>query len=164
MKKLIFLLLITTTAFSQLRTAVVKSVYDSDSYYVTINGVFTEIRLINADAPEVANKYTKKEAQPYALIAKDSVSKYLKGKSVKVRLHGTDKYKRTLAEVYVKVGKKYRALSYMLIAKGWGWVNTDYVKKSKLLRILNSKQVKAKKLKLGLWALENPIEPREWRK
>ena len=138
-----------------------KYVQDADSYGVTINGVFADIRLINADAPEIANKYTNKEAQPFGLMAKDSVAKYLKGKSVKVKLYGTDKYKRTLAEVYVKEGLfKNKSLSNLLIEKGWAWVNTEYIVNEKLLRILNSKQIKAKKLKLGLWALENPIEPK----
>ena len=163
MKKIIILLLISFIGYSQ-KSGTVKYVQDGDSFGMLIGGVFADVRLINADAPEIANKKYGKEAQPFGDITKEIVKNYIDKKKVKVKLYGTDKYGRTLAEVWVREGLKQRALSYVLVKNGLAWVNEEYITNVKLKRILLSKQAYAKKNKMGLWADSTAIAPSEWRK
>jgi micrococcal nuclease len=160
---LIVFVLLSNLVYSQ-RYGTVKYVYDGDSYGIVIGGILTKVRLINADCPEIANKYTKKEAQPYGDVAKKAVNQYLDKQRVKVKLYGNDKYGRTLAEVWLNENGKNRSLSYALIKGGLAWVNTEYIQNDSLKRILMSKQKHAQRYKIGLWADSTAIEPKEWRR
>lgn len=162
--KIVLLLLILAFTGTAQKLATIKHVQDGDSYSAVIGGAFVKLRLINADSPELANKYSGKGLQTYGDSAKDLAKYYLHKKTVKVKLYGNDQYGRTLAEVWVSVEGKQRSLSNLLIKNGYAWVNTDYIQNETLKRILLSKQEFAKKNKLGLWKYNSPIEPKEWRK
>lgn len=158
-----FIIAIAIEAVSQ-KHATIKYVQDGDTYGVVVGGVFTTIRIVSVDAPEIANKHTGKEAQPFGDISKEIVRVYIDKKKVKVKLYGTDKYGRTLAEIWVNDGLKQRSLSNILVKNGLAWVNEDYIQNEKLKRILLSKQKFAKDNKMGLWADSTAIAPSEWRK
>lgn len=106
-----------------------------------------KIRLEGIDAPELG--------QPYSKRAKQTLSKYVFGKSVQVQVTGQDKYKRTLGTVYVD-GK---SVNLQLVADGYAW----HFKKYSDDKELGQAEVAARKARRGLWADPNAIAPWDWR-
>lgn len=141
----------------------ISSVYDGDSYFGTINGVFTEMRHINFDTPEDTNKYTHRQTQPFAKTAKDSIARLILKKSFRGYVYGRDKFNRNLISIKVKRGNKLKQLYYVAIKEGWAWTYTKYQKDSSQRLMLLKVQKIAKRRKMGLWKLQNPIEPERWR-
>lgn len=144
-------------------TIYISSVYDGDSYYGTINGVFTEMRHINFDTPEDTNRYTHKAAQPFAKAVKDSVKRLLLKKTFKGYVYGRDKYNRNLISLKVKRGKGFKQLYYVAVQEGWAWTYTKYQKDSSQRAMLLRVQKIAKDRKRGLWKYPNPVYPETWR-
>jgi len=141
----------------------ISSVYDGDSYYGTINGVFTEMRHINFDTPEDTNRHTHKAAQPFAKAAKDSVKRLVLKKTFKGWVYGRDKYGRNLVALKVKRGKSFKHLYYVAIKEGWAWTYTKYQKDSSQRKMLLRVQEIAKRRNRGLWQYPNPVYPETWR-
>jgi endonuclease YncB( thermonuclease family) len=144
-------------------TIYISSVYDGDSYYGTINGVFTEMRHINFDAPEDTNRRTQKAAQPFAKATKDSVKQLILKKTFKGYVYGRDKYNRNLIALKVKRGKYWKQLYYVAVKEGWAWTYTKYQKDSSQRQMLLKVQQIAKRRNRGLWQYPNPVYPETWR-
>ena len=84
-----------TFLLAALLTANTISVTDGD----TIRIGDERIRVMGLDAPELRGKC--REERRLAVRAKDALSRELSSGSIDIQRHGLDKYRRTLARVYV---------------------------------------------------------------
>jgi micrococcal nuclease len=103
-------LLIPTIVFATDFTGRVVSVLDGDTIEV-LNGHHAErIRLSGIDCPE--------KGQVFGTRAKLAASELVFGKEVILQTHGYDKYKRTLADVFLPDGTN---VNHTLVKEGWCW-------------------------------------------
>ena len=151
-KRYLIALLFSANAFAF--DGLVTKVYDGDTLTV-INplGLAEKIRLSKLDAPEL--KAFKWGEQPYGQQARDALFNLCAGKIATVVKKSKDKYGRTVASVNCQ---NIDVTAYM-IQNGDAWAYRYSA--TKALRLM---QITAKEKGLGLWALENPIEPILWRK
>jgi endonuclease YncB( thermonuclease family) len=107
------------------------------------------VRMSNIDTPE--------KAQPYGQAAKQALSDLIFSKQVRIESPGTDRYRRTLGQVYV--GDIY--VNKQMVAQGAAWVYRQYNNDPSLLEVEQS----AKDARRGLWGLSEAerIPPWEWR-
>ncbi len=155
----VFLCLIPLHLFAQ--KATVKSIYDGDTFRVTINGTEEKIRLIGIDTPELRdNKRAQKQTElygtdtetilRYGASAKRFVESVLHtGDVVKLEadIQLRDKYKRLLAYVYLPDG---RMLNDLIVSEGFGSIATFPPNVKYQERFLESQQSARAKEK-GLW-------------
>ena len=73
-----------------------------------------------------------------------------------VQFVDTDRYGRIVGRIWL--GE--RDINRELVAEGHAWVYKKYLSDQSLLDDVS----KAREEKLGLWIVENPIPPREWRR
>lgn len=135
------------TSSDQLTGRVVK-VQDGDTFtLLNKKNEQIKIRLYGIDAPENGQDFSRK--------SKEYLSELVAGKTVRVEIKGTDQYKRVLGIAYVK---KLNVNEEML-RKGFAW-RYKYNKDPKYLEL----QEKARKKKLNIWSMKNPVDPWQWRK
>lgn len=134
---------------SEFFQAKVIGVSDGDTITVLKEGVPLKLRLNGIDCPEKSQDFGQK--------AKDFTSELVFSKQVLVFARGKDRYKRTIAEVYLSGGEN---LSDLLIARGYAWWYRSFSKEIHR-QILEEK---AKAEKLGLWKEENAFAPWDFRK
>ncbi len=115
----------------------VVRVKDGDTYVLKVGRDTLTIRLAAVDAPELN--------QAFGLDAFYCVRDTLLGRMVSFKKLGTDRYGRTLADVFLPDGK---LLSELLIGNGWAWHYTEYDHNPKL----DDLQKQAIEKGLGLWA------------
>jgi endonuclease YncB( thermonuclease family) len=77
---------------------------------------------------------------------------------VTVQPRGLDKYKRTIADVFLPDRPN---VNHALVRDGWCWWYPKYAPENVILAEL---QRRARRSGLGLWADPAPIPPWEWRK
>jgi len=128
----------------------VVSVLDGDTIEVLHNQHPERIRLHGIDCPE--------KGQAYGTKAKQATSALVFGKEVTLQTYGTDKYKRTLADVFLPDGTN---VNHELVKEGWCWWYRKYAPDNVELERLEQE---AKDDKKGLWADPEPVPPWEWRK
>lgn len=124
------------------------SVIDGDTIGVLKEGKEIKIRLDGVDCPESGQDFGSK--------AKRFTSDLVFQKEVLVKVKELDKYGRTVARVIVD-GKD---LSLELVKAGLAW---HYVQYSSDTVLANAEKA-ARLAEEGLWALNNPIPPWEYRK
>jgi endonuclease YncB( thermonuclease family) len=90
--------------------------------------------------------------------AKQAASALVFGRDVILQTHGQDRYKRTLADVFLRDGTH---VNHMLVKDGWCWWYRKYAPGDTVLEGLEKDAQAAKK---GLWVDPHPIPPWEWRK
>ncbi|MDZ4733291.1 MAG: thermonuclease family protein [Nitrospirota bacterium] len=123
---------------------------DGDTIEV-LNGYHAErIRLSGIDCPEKGQAFGKR--------AKQAASELVFGKKVTIQMHGYDKYKRTLGDVFLSDGTH---VNHVLVENGWCWWYRKYAPGDTVLEGLEKDARDAKK---GLWTDQAPIPPWEWRK
>ena len=106
------------------------------------------VRLDQIDAPE--------KAQPFGSAAKKHLSGKVFGKTVLLKVSGTDRYGRTLAEIYlddININKE-------MVRDGYAWSYTQYVRDPQY----NSLQAQAQSEQRGLWADPAPVYPSHFRR
>ncbi len=106
------------------------------------------IRLAEIDAPE--------KHQAYGSKSKQVLSDKIFGKEVTVKIVSIDRYKRTVAQVFI--GDRW--INKEMVAEGWAWQYLQYSDSKDLIQA----ELVAREKNLGLWADKNPIPPWEWRK
>lgn len=130
--------------------ATVLKVHDGDTIVVkpADSDKNVTVRLDRIDAPELD--------QPYGIEARDFLKEKVLNKEVNIEpLKKTDKYGRTLAEVYLPDEKLY--LNRDLVAKGFAWRYVKYDRsKYSDLKVLEEF---ARDQKVGLWQGESPVAP-----
>lgn len=126
----------------------VVGISDGDTITVLRDKTPVKIRLAEIDAPE--------SAQPFGNRAKQALSDLVFGKVVRVEERGQDKYRRTLATIYVDDLN----VNAEMVRLGMAWVYRKHApKKSDLYRI----EAEAKLARRGLWADSDPVPPWDWR-
>lgn len=146
MKKLIILLLFATFCTAQYKVVKIK---DGDTIVVLDNtNTQLTIRVAGIDCPE--------KNQDFGQVAKQFTADQVFGKDVNIEKVSTDRYGRTVAFVLYE----NKNLSEELLKSGLAWHYKEY-DKSKYLQDLEEN---ARKNKIGLWIIENPTKPSEFRK
>jgi micrococcal nuclease len=141
-----WLLIINVIGFSQSYNGSIVRVIDGDNFvFQTGEGLFT-VRMQGTDAPE--------NNQPYSKESADFLKQYL-NKDAITKINGTDRYRRRLGTLDVD-GQDINLLS---IKNGCAW----HFKRYSSDKQYASAEEHARKNKLGLWGLPNPIPPWNWR-
>ena len=130
-------------------TGRVVGVSDGDTITILVGKQTTKVRLYGIDCPE--------KSQDFGSRAKEFTSLEAFGKPVTVEVKDTDRYGRQVGIVTLPDG---RNLNYELVRTGMAWWYRHYSDDDSL-RILEQA---ARDAKLGLWSMENPTPPWEFRK
>ncbi len=131
-------------------TCRVVTVSEGDTFTcLTTDNTRLRVRLAEIDAPE--------RKQPYGAEAKQALAELVLEKQVVLQVHEVDRYRRTLARVYVD----NLDVNYVLVEQGAAWAYTQQLKDEKL----NDAQTLARNMGKGLWQLtaEAIVAPWEWR-
>jgi endonuclease YncB( thermonuclease family) len=95
--------------------------------------------------------------QPFGSVSKRYTGDLVFGKTVKVNVKTTDRWKRLVAEIVLPDG---RVLNEELLKAGMGWVFVRYCRDARYYGFERD----ARERRLGLWADGNAVAPWEWRK
>jgi micrococcal nuclease len=131
-------------------TGPVVSVLDGNTIEVLHNTYPERVRLSGIDCPE--------KGQAFGNNAKHAASELVFGRDVTLDTHGQDKYRLTLADVFLRDG---RHVNHELVKAGWCWWYRKYAPGDTVLERLEKEAREAKK---GLWADPQPVPPWEYRK
>lgn len=132
--------------YSQTYQGTIIRVIDGDTYvFQTTEGSIT-VRMQGIDAPE--------RDQPFSEESSNFLKKYL-DKDAILKSHGLDRYGRTLGTIIIE----NRDINLLSIKGGFSWHYKEYSTDQKYAKA----EKYARRKKLGLWKLENPIPPWEWR-
>ena len=107
-----------------------------------------KVRLNQIDAPE--------KNQAFGTAAKQALSGYIFGKTVGLKTNGTDKYGRTIAEVFVGDQNINKAM----VADGYAWAYREYMTDNDYGDLETSARSNTK----GLWSEPDPIYPSDFRR
>lgn len=124
-------------------------IIDGDTFDLLVDKTTYRIRLAGIDAPE--------KSQDYGTASKQLLGALCAGELLTVVVTDTDRNKRKIAEVY---SAKKVWINKEMIAKGMAW----HFKKYSINKELAAAEEQARKQKVGLWSLKNPVAPWEWRK
>lgn len=125
----------------------VVGVTDGDTITVLDHSTTKKIRLLSIDAPE--------RHQAYGTKSKEALSSKVFNKQVVVEWGETDRYGRTLGQVFLDG----RWINKEMIREGWAWQYRQYSKSE----VLAEAESDARTEKVGLWADSNPTAPWEFR-
>lgn len=130
------------------------SVYDGDTLRLNCSGQELKIRFACIDAPE-----TK---QAGGIESRDHLRSLLSNSNnqVKVNAITTDRYKRTVAELYTPAGE---LVQLRQVQDGMVWGYDKYKSDCPSWNAIAQAQQQAQQGKRGLWS-GNPTPPWEWRK
>jgi endonuclease YncB( thermonuclease family) len=148
LNSIIFLLFfLCSLGYSQTYNGTIIRVIDGESYvFQTQEGSFI-VRMFGIDAPE--------RDQPFAKESADFLKQYLNQDAI-LKVNGTYRYARRLGILFVE-GQDINLLS---IKGGYSW----HFKRYSSDQDYASAEEYAKKNKLGLWKLDDPVPPWNWRK
>lgn len=136
-------------------SASVVRVTDGDGVWVRKNGKEIELRLACIDAPE-------QNQQPFGQQATNRLKQLLPpGKAVQLREIERDRYRRTVAEIFV--GGK--SINLRMVQEGQAVVYPQYLyncaaTKNQFLQA----EAKAKQNKIGFWKQSSPVYPWDFRR
>ena len=128
----------------------VSKVVDGDTFWVrNPNGKEEKIRLIGVDSPE-ARRTGRTEIEYFGKESTEFAKRMLMGKKVRLEfdVQRYDRYRRTLAYVYLEDGTFFNAL---LVKEGFATVAT-FPPNVKYEALFLKEQQTARKMKKGLWA------------
>lgn len=132
----------------------VVHVADGDTITVKSYRGKEKVRLSQIDAPEVS--HFGSASQPYGKEATVFLKSLVANRSVRVNVEDIDRYGRNVGTVYVNGNNVNREM----VKNGYAWVYRQYAKDSMLMSLEKSARTK----RIGLWALDNPIYPPDFRK
>jgi len=147
---LLFAIMLLVPAWAGDFSGSVIYVSDGDTIEVLHSQYSERIRLYGIDCPEKGQAYGNK--------AKQVVLALVFGKDITLQTHGKDKYKRTIADVFLADGTN---VNHELVKEGWCWWYRRYAPEDVDLQRLEQDARDAKK---GLWADPQPIPPWVWRR
>lgn len=123
-------------------------VIDGDTFDLLVGSTTHRIRLAGIDAPEKKQDFSNASKLLLAQLCKDQL--------LTVVVTDTDRNKRKIAEVYTQ---QKLWINKELVAKGMAWHFKKYSSNKELANV----ELQAKKQKIGLWSLVNPVAPWDWR-
>ncbi len=130
----------------------VVSVADGDTITVLdSSNTQHKIRIYGIDCPESHQDFGQK--------AKQFTSDLVFGKMVEIKVMAPDRYGRTVG--VVNIGGK--CLNEELVKNGMAWFYGQYCKAS-VCSQWNQYQEEARNKKIGLWSMQNPIPPWDFRR
>lgn len=136
-------------AYAAVFQAACVSVKDGDTIVVLTDAKEqVTVRLDSIDAPE-------KKGQAFGNAAKKALSDMVFKKKVTVNSHKTDRYGRTVAEIWLGD----RLVNLEMVKSGMAW---NYVKYSRD-PVYAEAETEARAAKRGLWSQPNPLSPWEFR-
>ena len=141
-----FFIILSVIGFAQSYQGKITKVVDGDTYFFQTANETLKVRMFGIDAPEGNQSFGKE--------SKEFISKYLH-KDASLVVHGKDQYKRTLGTLFID-GQDINLLS---VKGGYAWHYKRYLDDKQYANA----QEDAKKKKLGLWGLSNPVPPWNWR-
>lgn len=121
---------------------------DGDTLTVLYGRQRVKVRLHGIDAPETGQAFSRK--------SKQSLSRLVFGKRVKVDVVDRDKYGRVVGVVTIE---RESANEHQL-AEGLAWHSTKYSDN----RVYQSLEDEAKDQQRGLWSESGPVAPWDWRR
>lgn len=135
------------------------SVYDGDTLRVLCDGQESKIRFACIDAPEVRPK------QSGGIEARDHLRSLLSNSNnqVKVNAITTDRYDRTVAELFFLRGNQWQLVQEYQSKEGMVWGYEKYKSDCPSWNGVYKAFIEAQQAKRGIWA-GNPIPPWEWRR
>ncbi len=138
----------------------VRHVIDGDTVIVRRGWGEVRIRLDGIDCPE--------DGQPWGDIATRGLIKQIGGREVRVEEHGTDRYDRVLATLYVRDrdSGEWRNVNERMVMLGHAWVLRgwlDHLPRSRREQLLRLEGW-ARRKGVGLWRQPNPVPPWRWRR
>lgn len=129
--------------------AKVIAVMDGDTVMVLRGEQRIKVRLVNIDAPEMA--------QPFGTESREALVKLVLQKQVQVRKQATDNFGRMVAEL--SVGG--RSVNEEQVRQGMAWEYSHFHRNRKYLAL----QSEAQLARRGLWGQKGvPQSPEKWRK
>lgn len=133
-----------------------NSVYDGDTLRVLCDGQEIKLRFSCIDAPELK--------QPQGIASRDYLRSLLNqaGNQVKVNATDTDRYGRTVAELWINRGNGWELVQLEQAKDGWTWANEKYKEDCPSFEAIASAEKEAKAAKRGIWA-GSPMPPWDWR-
>jgi endonuclease YncB( thermonuclease family) len=130
-------------------TGKVVGVHDGDSITVLApTNQQIKVRLNGIDAPELSQAFGKR--------AKQALSGKVFGQIVTLKVKNTDRYGRTVADVWL--GERW--INLEMVAEGWAWHSRKYSKSKELA----TAEQGARRSKAGLWVDKDPVPPWEYRR
>lgn len=133
----------------------VTKVSDGDTLTVVTADSKYKIRLARIDAPEIA--HFGKPAQPFGKEASAHLRQLLDGKVVSVDIEAIDRYGRSVGTVYLN----HQNVNLTMVKDGYAWVYREYSNGGDDLMMLEKD---ARQNRIGLWSLNAPIYPAQFRK
>lgn len=136
-------------AVAQARLATVTRVSDGDTLWVRLedDGTRRKLRIVGIDAPELC--------QPHGAQARDALATLLLGRQVLIESRYDDVYGRALS----RITHDGQDVAQWLVAHGHAWSPGYRWHPGRYAQ----EQRQAQSMRTGLWAHEQPIEPREFR-
>ncbi len=125
------------------------AVKDGDTMELLRNGQSVTVRLYGIDSPE--------KNQDYGQRAKQFASDLAFGKYVRLIVHNTDRFGRTVGTIILPDG---RSLNEEMVRNGFAWHYKAYSKDKNLENL----EADARRFKRGLWNDPNPTPPWDFRK
>jgi endonuclease YncB( thermonuclease family) len=149
----IYILLLTCSAASISQPTVLKGkvakIVDGDTFDLLVGTTIHRIRLAGIDAPE--------KKQDFSYASKQLLAQLCNGQLLTVVVTDVDRNKRKIADVY---DEQKKWINKELVSQGMAWHFKQYSSNSELA----TAELLARKKKVGLWSVNNPIAPWEWRK
>jgi micrococcal nuclease len=124
-------------------------IIDGDTFDLLVGSTTHRIRLAGIDAPE--------KKQDFSNVAKELLGELCNGQLLTVLVTDTDRNNRKIADVYTQ---QKLWINKELVVKGVAW----HFKKYSSNKELANAELLARKQKIGLWSLTNPVAPWDWRK
>ena len=149
---LIPLSLVLQTANSSHLPAKIVSIIDGDTIKIDRDGKQITVRLACIDAPETQQRGGKASSRRLEELIPI-------GTKIKLRMITEDRYGRQVAEVY----QGDRLINLQMVEDGQALVYEDYIDPCDAQRYREA-QRSAEGLKVGVWSLDDPIEPWAYRR
>lgn len=129
-------------------SAKVVGIIDGDTVDILVNGGTLRLRLAGVDTPE--------KGQPFGNNARQALSELIGGQQVQYVVRDTDRYGRSIADIYS--GNNH--VNLWLVRQGLAWHYTAFSSDAKLAE---AERI-AKSEGRGLWSDNRPVAPWNWRK
>lgn len=135
-------------------TGTVIRVTDGDTITVKSYQGKEKIRFAQIDAPETS--HFGSTPQPFGKEASAFLRSLVSNKNVRVDVEAVDQYGRNVGTVFVNDMNVNREM----VKNGYAWVYRQYAHDETLIELEKA----ARARKMGLWILDNPIYPADFRK
>ncbi len=138
----------------------VNSCTDGDTCSIKLDNDLSnlKVRLIGIDAPETSHGPTE-DGQPFGQEARDHINSLVKGKAVRIVAIDTDRYGRTLGEMYVGTVLVNVGMLKAGLAQTYIWDKDDINANTYV-----SAETKAQKDEKGIWSLDSFESPEDYRR